>query len=140
VRIDAVGLRPVLSVPLARRAVVAVLDGERAGAASVSVTFLTAARMRALNRRALGHDRATDVIAFPLPHDGLLAGDVYVCPSIARRQAREAGIPEREELLRLVVHGMLHVLGYEHPAGMARVRSAMWRRQERYLRQLLGDK
>ena len=59
-----------------------------------------------------------------------------------RRAVREVeaqlvrGIPFRRELLRLVVHGILHVLGYDHPAGEARIRSPMWRRQERYLRKL----
>jgi len=43
-----------------------------------------------------------------------------------------------EELVRLTVHGTLHVLGYDHPAGPARMRSAMWRRQEKYVRRLLG--
>jgi len=56
---------------------------------------------------------------------------------IARRAARALGVSEREELLRLVVHGTLHVLGQRHVPGPARVRGAMWRRQERYVRRLL---
>ncbi|HXJ29862.1 MAG TPA: rRNA maturation RNAse YbeY [Gemmatimonadales bacterium] len=44
----------------------------------------------------------------------------------------------REELVRLAVHGTLHVLGYDHPDGPGRTRSAMWRRQERYVRRLMG--
>lgn len=125
-----------LPAPAVRRAVRAVLDGERAGATAMSVTFLSAARMRALNRRAFGRDRATDVIAFGLTHPGRLVGDVYVCPAVARRAARDHGRPVQEELLRLVVHGTLHVLGQDHPAGAGRARSAMWRRQERYVRRL----
>lgn len=114
------------------------LDGEGIGFAAISITFLTGPRMRGLNRRTLGRDRATDVIAFPLRHAGSVAGDVYVCPSVASRSARAAGVTEREELLRLVVHGVLHVLGYEHPEGDGRTRSAMWRTQERYVRMLSG--
>ena len=113
------------------------LDGEGAGPAALSVTFLPASRMRALNRRSLGDDRTTDVIAFPLVHDGALAGDIYVCATVARRAARAHGIIEREELLRLVVHGTLHILGYDHPAGRGRTASSMWRRQERYVRRLM---
>jgi len=119
-----------------RRWANAVLDGERVGEAAISITFFTGPRMRGLNRRALGRDRATDVIAFPLEHLGSVAGDVYVCPSVARRSARAAGVTEREEVLRLVVHGILHVLGHGHPEGKGRTDSAMWRAQERYVREI----
>ena len=114
----------------------AVLDGEHAGDATVSVTFVTPVRMRGVNRRAFGKNRPTDVIAFRLPMGKSVVGDIYVCPSVARAAARELGVSEREELTRLVVHGTLHVLGHDHPAGPGRERSAMWRRQERYVRRL----
>jgi probable rRNA maturation factor len=61
---------------------------------------------------------------------------VYICPWVARREARARGVPLREELIRLVVHGTLHALGREHPKGHRRTRSAMWRRQERYVEAL----
>lgn len=121
-----------------RRWAGAVLDGEGVGQAALSITFLGGAKMRALHRRALGRDRATDVIAFRLLHVDQLAGDIYICPSVARRAARGAGVTEREETLRLVVHGVLHVLGQEHPDGAGRTRSAMWRRQECYVERLTG--
>ncbi len=114
----------------------AVLEGEGVGAAAISITFLSSQRMRALNRRSLARDRATDVIAFPLHHPGVVAGDIYICPSVARRTAREAGVPVRQETMRLVIHGVLHVLGHEHPEGTARSGSRMWRVQERYVRRL----
>ncbi|MBI4501160.1 MAG: rRNA maturation RNase YbeY [Gemmatimonadetes bacterium] len=131
------GLRPALPPSVVRRAVAAVLDGEGTGPATVSVTFLSVPRMRALNRRSLGHDRATDVIAFRLSHGAVVTGDIYICPAKARAAARELDLPEREELVRLVVHGTLHVLGFDHPAGVRRVDSPMWRRQERYVRRLV---
>jgi probable rRNA maturation factor len=116
--------------------VVAVLKSERRQA-DISVTFLGPARMRALNRQWKGHDEPTDVISFALPGPGgELLGDVYICPAVARREAVRLGIPLRQELLRLVVHGTLHVLGYDHPHGAGRTRSAMWRRQERYVKAL----
>jgi probable rRNA maturation factor len=118
---------------IVRDAVVTVLDGEQTGPADISVTFLSSQRMRALNRRTFGVDRATDVIAFALPHPGQVVGDVYVCPSVARRAALRLGVTPREELMRRVVHGTLHVLGYDHPAGQERTVSLMWRVQERYV-------
>jgi len=126
--------RPALAAARVRRIVNAVLDGERAGDAAVSVTFLSAARMRTLNRRTFGRGGLTDVIAFGLPHAGAVGGDVYVCPAAAAHVP--APVTPTQELVRLVVHGTLHVLGYDHPVGPGRTRSAMWRRQERYVGRL----
>ena len=126
-----------LPVNLVRRAISTILDGERVGAAEFSVAFLSSQRMRALNRRLFGHDRATDVIAFGLPHPGLIVGDICVCPSVARRAAGELNESEQEEMVRLIVHGTLHALGYEHPSGDERCSSDMWRRQEDYLNSVL---
>jgi probable rRNA maturation factor len=110
-----------------------VLEAEGQDAVSLSVTFLSEAEMRRLHASARGRDHATDVIAFRLAHVGRLAGDVYVCPAVARRSAAVEGVPIREELLRLVVHGVLHVVGHDHPDGEERTRSPMWMRQEDYV-------
>jgi probable rRNA maturation factor len=136
VTVASLGPRTALAPPVVRRVVAAVLDGEGAGPATINVTFLATPSMRVLNRRTFGRNRATDVIAFRLPHDGVLAGDVYVCPSVARSSARLLKLSAREELIRLVVHGTLHVLGHDHPEGPGRTTSPMWRRQERYVRRL----
>lgn len=116
-----------------RRAVRHVLRRERR-AARVAVTFVGKGAMRRLNATYLRHDRPTDVIAFPLVQpDGSVAGDIYVCRYAAARNARAQRTSVRIELLRLVVHGTLHVLGFDHPSGRARTRSAMWRAQERHV-------
>jgi probable rRNA maturation factor len=115
-----------------------VVAWEAAAETRVDLTLLDATAMRRLNRRATGRRGLTDVIAFALPQpDGTLQGDVYVCPPAAARWTGggEGGAPD-EELIRLVVHGTLHVLGYDHPEGPGRTRCAMWRRQERYVRRL----
>ena len=122
---------------IVRGTISTILDGERIGDAEFSVAFLSSQRMRALNRRLFGHDRATDVIAFGLPHPGLVVGDIYLCPSVARRTARELKESEQEEMVRLIVHGTLHALGYEHPSGDERCSSDMWRMQEDYLKSVL---
>ena len=127
------GRRLPLSAGLVRRTVRTVLRGERRRA-SISVTFLGREAMRRLNATHKGHDRPTDVLSFALrdPSGGVL-GDVYVCRWVAEREARSRGIPLREELIRLIVHGTLHALGRDHPEGEGRTSSAMWRRQERYV-------
>lgn len=93
--------------------------------------------MQELNRRWKGRPAPTDVLAFPLAGaDGSLVGDIYICPWIAAQNARSLRVPLRRELTRLVIHGVLHVLGYDHPEAAGRTASPMWRRQERYLRGL----
>lgn len=116
------------------RAVRVVLRGERRRA-MISIAFVGRDRMRDLHRLFKGRNGPTDVLAFALPGpDGRLTGDVYVCPWVASRQARSLRVPVREEILRLVIHGTLHVLGWDHPEDEGRTRSAMWRRQERYVK------
>jgi len=115
-----------------------VLAWEHAPAGShIDITLLSAAAMRRANRRATGRRGLTDVIAYPLPQpDGTLVGDVYICPAVAARAAAQNGAGLKQELVRLAVHGALHVLGYDHPDGSRRTRSRMWRLQERYVQRL----
>lgn len=130
------GRRLPVPAPLVRRVVATVLRGERRRAI-ISVTFLGREAMRRLNAEHKGHDRPTDVLSFALADPaGGTVGDVYVCRWVAAREARARGIPLRQELIRLVVHGTLHALGREHPEDEGRMRSPMWRRQERYVEAL----
>jgi probable rRNA maturation factor len=125
-----------------------VVAWERAPRTRIEVTLLDAAAMRSLNRKVSGRRVLTDVLSFTLPQpDGSLMGDVYICPAAAERWIRKTGNGKRlrqgelnQELLRLAVHGALHVLGYDHPEGPSRTRSAMWRKQEAYVRRLTGAK
>lgn len=130
------GRRLPLSRALVGKIVRAVLRAE-GREALISVTFLGRDSMRRLNAQHKGRDRPTDVLAFPLADPtGRTIGDVYICSWVARQEARARGISHREELIRLVVHGTLHALGRKHPEGAERTRSAMWRRQERYVEAL----
>lgn len=114
-----------------------VLRWERAAGTRVEITLLDAAAMRRLNRRATGRRGVTDVISYALPQaDGSIVGDIYICPAAAAGWTGADPRATRAEVVRLVVHGTLHVLGYDHPNGPGRTRSAMWRRQERYVSRL----
>ncbi len=118
-----------------------VLTAERVRNAMLSITFLSAAAIARLNAKHVGHRGSTDVISFgfaPSRRGAPVVGDVYIAPGIARANALQRDVPVREELARLVVHGTLHVLGYEHPDGDARTRSPMWKRQERALARALA--
>lgn len=81
----------------------------------VSVVFVNDAKMRALNRDFHGVDRTTDVLSFPLADGGLLA-EIVVCTDRAAVEARRRGLPVERELLLYVVHGALHIAGYDDHA------------------------
>jgi probable rRNA maturation factor len=123
-----------------RAAATAALRAEHVSNAMLSITFVGRGAMAAMNRRYLGHHGATDVISFGLGRHGKrgpVVGDIYICPEIARANAKRQGLSANEEILRLVVHGTLHVLGYEHPETDNRTSSPMWRKQERILARVL---
>lgn len=117
-------------------------DGGSGGAGpeggEVSFTCLAADEIADLNRRYLDRDGPTDVIAFPLSDPDLPpVGDVYLCPEVARESAGERGLPAAEEVVRLVAHGALHVVGHTHPEGEGRETSEMFRLQEEIVRRAL---
>ncbi|HEV7837822.1 MAG TPA: rRNA maturation RNase YbeY [Gemmatimonadaceae bacterium] len=132
--------RVMVSRTRVRDAAIAALGAERVKDAMLSITFVGRAAISELNRRYLGHRGPTDVISFGLGRPGkrgAVIGDIYICPEVARDNAKRQGVPIGEEILRLVVHGTLHVLGHDHPAGASRTTSGMWRRQERILARVL---
>ncbi|MHB8461236.1 MAG: rRNA maturation RNase YbeY [Vulcanimicrobiaceae bacterium] len=93
-----------------------VAAGEPAG--SLSLTLVNDPAIRALNAQHRGKDRPTDVLSFPgepaeFEHERLL-GDVVISLDTARRQAAEYDAPLQRELERLLIHGILHVLGHDH--------------------------
>ena len=92
----------------------------------LSVSFVTQAEMAQLHEQYAGEAGSTDVLSFPLDEEGLL-GDVIVCPEEAKRNNPNDSLGE---LRLLVVHGILHLLGYDHEEeGDRRV---MWEKQEMY--------
>ena len=117
----------------------AVLDAEGVYGAEVGVAFVGDARIRALNREHRGLDRVTDVLAFPLEAEDELAtwrelesaapgdvpprllGDVVVGARQGLRQARAHDVPLAFELAVLLVHGVLHLLGYDHEIDAGRM-------------------
>jgi rRNA maturation RNase YbeY len=81
----------------------------------VSVLFCGDTRMRTLNRKYRRKDRSTDVLAFPAGGGGEpLLGDIVISVPYASRQARRRGEPVSREIERLLVHGLLHLSGYDH--------------------------
>ena len=119
---------------------------------ALTIVLVSDSRMRALNRTYRGKDYATDVLSFGgetspgrkgrnarkragLPIQPILPtlGDIVIARGVAKRQARAAGHPELDELRLLALHGLLHLLGYDHERDNGRMR-----RVERRLRRTGG--
>ena len=113
--------------------------GRGARGRELSVLVVGPARSRSLNHRYRGQDHATNVLSFPAaasarPLAAALLGDLVICPQVLRREARAQGKAERAHWMHLVIHGVLHLAGYDHqrPADARR----MERRETILLRSL----
>lgn len=106
------------------------LQPARDEARGFTVAFVSDARMRALNRAFRGRDTTTDVLSFPC--DGSWLGDIAISPARAYAQAHERGHARGRELRTLLVHGYLHLNGYDHAVDGGR----MLRRQRALLARL----
>lgn len=86
--------------------------------AAISLTLVNDGAIRDLNRTHRGKDKPTDVLSFPLEPEPFanekLLGDIVISIDTARRQAADYDAPLQRELERLMIHGLLHVLGHDH--------------------------
>ncbi len=85
--------------------------------AEVTVRFVDAAEGRELNRDWRGKDYATNVLSFPYETDPVILGDLVVCPPVVLQEAAEQGKAAAAHFAHLIVHGMLHLQGYDHETG-----------------------
>ena len=133
------GIRSPLSRERTQQIAQGVLRSEKVGHALVSITFVDRRSMARLNKKHLGHSGPTDVISFGFARASAadpVVGDIYICPEVARENARSRRELVRREVARLVIHGTLHILGYDHP-DEGRETSEMWRKQERLVTHLV---
>ena len=118
---------PLDSEPLRRLAEMVLREEQFPIDTEVTLLFVGEEQIATYNERFMQRHGATDVLAFPVEHlkpgvvpdrrpggPPLNIGDVVIAPSIVRAQAEAAGVPLDEELSLLVVHGLLHLLGYDH--------------------------
>ena len=86
--------------------------------AEISITLTDDERIREINREWRGKDKPTDVLSFPqeetIGYKYRLLGDVVISLPYAKKQAEEIGFTLKEEILRLMIHGILHLIGYDH--------------------------
>ena len=105
--------------------------------ASASLVLIGDERMRRLNRAFRGHDRPTDVLSFPardgdFPDETEYLGDIVISVETARRQARRRGSTLPRELRVLALHGLLHLLGYDHETDQGEMRRLEYRMRRKY--------
>ena len=98
-----------------REVVRTVLDGEGVADAEISLAFVDNPTIHRLNQRYLQHDEPTDVLSFPLsePNAAKLAGELVIGVEVALAQAQERGHDVQTELALYVIHGLLHLCGYD---------------------------
>ncbi len=127
---------------LAKRAVEeAFLKARRKADGALAIRFVTETEIAKLNKQYRGKARPTDVLSFA-PNFPVVAsgsereyGDLFICSAYAKREAKRRGIPFEEEIVRLMVHGTLHLLGYDHATDEEETR--MFGLQERAIATIL---
>ena len=134
------GRRTTARVPAARSLAswAAAALGRRAAGKEIAVQVVSASESRRLNQRYRGKNSPTNVLSFPatapLGARPQPLGDLVICPVVLKREAREQGKSERAHWAHLVVHGTLHLVGYDHEQDDDALR--MERREIAVLRQL----
>jgi probable rRNA maturation factor len=122
-----------LPIKTVRQIAERVFAGEKRRVGGIlSIVLTDDAAIRGLNLRFLKRDRPTDVIAFPIGDVNGIWGEVYVSVDRTRQHAKDYGVPPEEELARCVIHGVLHLLGYDD--GTVRQWEEMKGKEEEYLR------
>jgi probable rRNA maturation factor len=119
-----------------REVVRAVLVGEGITDADISLAFVDNATIHQLNKRYLNHDEPTDVLTFPLSEANArtLAGELVIGVEVAQAHAAERQHDVQPELTLYVIHGLLHLCGFDDKSGQTAAR--MRERERHYLRQL----
>jgi rRNA maturation RNase YbeY len=113
-----------------RRAVENALKGEKINEAEISIVFMNNDDIRDINNRYLKHNWETDVISFPL-EENPLSGEIYIGLEVAREQAKEYNVSLTNELSRLAIHGVLHIIGYDDATDIER--NNMTKLENKYL-------
>ena len=105
-----------------------VLQSEKAKNQNISICLVICAKIKELNKRFRNKNKATDVLTFP-------ELDILICPNVVKENARRQGLAFERELCRVVIHGVLHFLGYDHDKSEKEAEE-MRRIEERYFRKV----
>lgn len=95
-------------------------DGMRGG--QITIRFVDAEEGQSLNRDYRHKDYATNVLSFPYEQEPVVCGDLVICAAVVAREAAEQGKTTEAHFAHLIVHGMLHLQGYDHETGAREAR------------------
>lgn len=90
-----------------------VLKGENRETDALSLAFVNKPEIERLNKKFRKNNKATDVLSFSLDEKGYL-GEIVICPVVVKENAKKYNLVFKKELLKVFVHGILHLLGYDH--------------------------
>ena len=110
-----------------------VLKGENKGTEHVSIAFVTPVEMQKLNKNYRKKDKTTDVLSFEkVSHFKDEFSEVVICPAVVQEQSKDSQLSLKKELAKTLIHGILHLLGYDHERSKAE-EERMFIKQEFYL-------
>ena len=95
----------------------AALDVDGAQGGQITIRFVDTEEGQSLNRDYRGKDYATNVLSFPYESEPIVCGDLVICAPVVEREAAEQGKELEAHYAHLIVHGILHLQGYDHEAG-----------------------
>lgn len=111
--------------------IIACLENEGLKCAELNVVFTTDDRLIRINTTYLNHDTYTDVITFDYSESDFVSGEIYISLERVRENAVSLGLSESDELLRVIIHGVLHLCGYSDKKPKEKVE--MTRKEDYYL-------
>lgn len=111
-----------------------IISRENAVAAHINIILTSDDHLLELNREFLTRDYFTDIITFDFSEGNRLSGDLFISLERVRENAKQLNVAEKEELLRVIAHGILHLLGYNDKTG--REKNLMRKKEDYYLKKI----
>ncbi len=111
-----------------------IISRENAVAANINIILTSDDHLLELNREFLTRDYFTDIITFDFSEGNRLSGDLFISLERVRENAKQLNVAEKEELLRVIAHGILHLLGYNDKTG--REKNLMRKKEDYYLKKI----
>lgn len=107
------------------------IDNEGYTSGDINIIFVTPTKLLKINQIHLNHNTHTDIITFDYTVGNIVSGDLYISFDRVRENAKSYGVSFSDELLRVIIHGVLHLMGYKDKSGVAR--KEMRAKEDHYL-------